>query len=56
MVLKVKVSPELVAGDVDEVRKDIDVFRRNMTSGLESGRLRRLPRWPQGCRSVGWVS
>ena len=38
MVLKVKVSPELVAGDVDEgYGKIADVFRRNMTSGLEIG-------------------
>ena len=38
MVLKVKVSPELVAGDVDEgYGKLADAFRRNMTSGQEIG-------------------
>ncbi len=38
MVLRVKVSPELVAGDVDEgYGKLADVFRRNMTSGQEIG-------------------
>ena len=34
MVLKVKVSPDLIAGDVDEgYGKVADVFRRNLTSG-----------------------
>ncbi len=38
MVLRVKVSPELVAGDVDEgYGKVADVFRRNLTSGQEIG-------------------
>jgi CubicO group peptidase (beta-lactamase class C family) len=38
MVLRVKVSPKLVAGDVDEgYGKLADVFRRNMTSGQEIG-------------------
>ena len=36
MVLKVKVSPDLIAGDVDEgYGKVADVFRRNLTSGQE---------------------
>jgi CubicO group peptidase (beta-lactamase class C family) len=38
MVLRVKVSPKLVAGDVDEgYGKLADVCRRNMTSGQEIG-------------------
>ena len=38
MVLKVKVSPDLIAGDVDEgYGKVADVFRRNLTSGQEVG-------------------
>ena len=38
MALNVKVSPELLAGDVDEgYGKLADVFRRNMTSGQEIG-------------------
>jgi CubicO group peptidase (beta-lactamase class C family) len=38
MVMKVKVSPDLIAGDVDEgYGKLADVFRRNMTSGQEIG-------------------
>ena len=38
VVLKVKVSPDLIAGDVDEgYGKVADVFRRNMTSGQEVG-------------------
>ena len=38
MVLKVRVSPDLIAGDVDEgYGKVADVFRRNMTSGQEVG-------------------
>ena len=38
MVLKVKVSPDLVYGDVDEgYGKVADVFRRNMASGQEVG-------------------
>ncbi len=38
MVLKVKVSPNLIAGDVDEgYGKVADAFRRNMTSGQEIG-------------------
>ncbi len=38
MVLRVKVAPELVGGDVDEgYGKLADVFRRNMTSGQEIG-------------------
>lgn len=38
MVLKVKVSRELIAGDVDEgYGKLADVFHRNMTSGQEIG-------------------
>jgi hypothetical protein len=37
-VLKVKVSPDLIAGDVDEgYGKVADVFRRNLTSGQEVG-------------------
>jgi CubicO group peptidase (beta-lactamase class C family) len=38
MVLKVTVSPDLIAGGVDEgYGKVADVFRRNMTSGQEIG-------------------
>ena len=38
MVLKVKVSPDLIAGDVNEgYGKVADVFRRNLTSGQEVG-------------------
>ena len=38
MVLKVKVSPDLISGDVDEgYGKVADVFRRVMTSGQEVG-------------------
>ncbi|MGN6335102.1 serine hydrolase domain-containing protein [Mycobacterium sp.] len=38
MVMKVKVSPDTIAGDVDEgYGKLADVFRRNMTSGQEIG-------------------
>lgn len=38
MVVRVKVSPELIAGDVDEgYGKLADAFRRNMTSGQEIG-------------------
>ncbi|MDT5151103.1 MAG: hypothetical protein QOI01_2836, partial [Mycobacterium sp.] len=38
MVMNVKVSPDLIAGDVDEgYGKLADVFRRNMTSGQEIG-------------------
>jgi len=38
VVLKVKVSPGLIAGDVDEgYGKVADVFRRNLTSGQEVG-------------------
>ena len=38
VVLKVKVSPDLIAGDVDEgYGKVADVFRRNLTSGQEVG-------------------
>ncbi len=38
MVLKVKVSPDLIGGDVDEgYGKVADAFRRNMTSGQEVG-------------------
>ncbi|MGE5531955.1 MAG: serine hydrolase domain-containing protein [Bacteroidota bacterium] len=38
MVLRVKVSPDSIAGDVDEgYGKLADVFRRNMTSGQEIG-------------------
>jgi CubicO group peptidase (beta-lactamase class C family) len=38
MVLSVKVSPDLIAGGVDEgYGKVADVFRRNMTSGEEIG-------------------
>jgi CubicO group peptidase (beta-lactamase class C family) len=38
MVPKVKVSPDLMSGDVDEgYGKLADVFRRNMTSGQEIG-------------------
>ena len=38
MVLKVKVSPGSIAGDVDEgYGKLADAFRRNMTSGQEIG-------------------
>jgi hypothetical protein len=38
VVLKVRVSPDLIAGDVDErYGKVADVFRRNMTSGQEVG-------------------
>jgi CubicO group peptidase (beta-lactamase class C family) len=38
MVFKVKVSPDLIAGGVDEgYGKVADVFRRNMTSGQEIG-------------------
>ncbi|HME46566.1 serine hydrolase domain-containing protein [Mycobacterium sp.] len=38
MVLRVKVSPDLIAGEVDEgYGKVADVFRRNMTSGHEVG-------------------
>ena len=38
MVLKVRVSPDLIAGDVDEgYGKVADVFRRNLTSGQEVG-------------------
>ena len=38
MVLKVTVSPDLIAGDVDEgYGKVADVFRRNLTSGQEVG-------------------
>ena len=38
MVLKVKVSPDLIAGDADDGYGRIaDVFRRNLTSGQEIG-------------------
>jgi hypothetical protein len=38
LVLKVKVSPDLIAGDVDEgYGKVADVFRRNLISGQEVG-------------------
>ena len=38
MVIKVKVSPDSIVGDVDEgYGKLVDVFRRNMTSGEEIG-------------------
>jgi CubicO group peptidase (beta-lactamase class C family) len=38
MVMKVKVSPDSIAGEVDEgYGKLADVFRRNMTSGQEIG-------------------
>ena len=38
LVLKVRVSPDLIAGDVDEgYGKVADVFRRNLTSGQEVG-------------------
>jgi hypothetical protein len=38
MVLRVRVSPGLIAGDVDEgYGKLADVFRGNMTSGDEIG-------------------
>ena len=38
MVMRVKVSPDSIAGDVDEgYGKLADVFRRNMTSGQEIG-------------------
>ena len=38
VVLKVRVSPDLIAGDVDEgYGKVADVFRRNLTSGQEVG-------------------
>ena len=38
MVLKVRVSPDLIAGDVDEgYGKVADVFRRKMTIGQEVG-------------------
>jgi CubicO group peptidase (beta-lactamase class C family) len=38
MVLKVKVSPDLISGDVDEgYGKVADVFRRNLSSGQEIG-------------------
>jgi Beta-lactamase len=38
MVMRVKVSPGTIAGDVDEGHgKLADVFRRNMTSGQEIG-------------------
>ena len=38
MVLKVEVSPDLIAGDVDEgYGKVADVFRRNLNSGQEVG-------------------
>ena len=38
MVLKVKVSPDLIGGDVDEgYGKVADAFRRNMTSGQDVG-------------------
>jgi len=38
MVMKVKVSPDSIVGDVDEgYGKLVDVFRRNMTSGEEIG-------------------
>jgi CubicO group peptidase (beta-lactamase class C family) len=38
MVLRVKVPPDLMAGDVDEgYGKVADVFRRNLTSGQEIG-------------------
>jgi len=38
VVLKVRVSPDLIAGDVDEgYGKVADVFRRNMTIGQEVG-------------------
>jgi CubicO group peptidase (beta-lactamase class C family) len=38
MVLKVKVSPDLIGGDVDEgYGKVADVFRRNLSSGQEIG-------------------
>ena len=38
MVLRIKVSPDLIAGDVDEgYGKVADVFRDNMTSGQEVG-------------------
>jgi CubicO group peptidase (beta-lactamase class C family) len=38
LVLKVKVSPGLIAGDVDEgYGRVADVFRRNLTSGQEVG-------------------
>jgi CubicO group peptidase (beta-lactamase class C family) len=38
MVMKVKVSPDTIAGDADEgYGKIADVFRRNMTSGKEIG-------------------
>ena len=38
MVMRVKVSPDLIGGDVDEVYgKLADVFCRNMTSGQEIG-------------------
>ena len=49
-----KVSPELVAGDVDEgYGKGADMFRRNLTSGQEVGATRRrLPRWHEGYQFV----
>jgi CubicO group peptidase (beta-lactamase class C family) len=38
MVMKMKVSPDLIGGDVDEgYGKFADVFRRNMTGGQEIG-------------------
>src|SRR6476659_4419445 len=38
MVMRVKVSPDSIGGDVDEgYGKLVDVFRRNMTSGEEIG-------------------
>ena len=38
MVMKVKVSPDSIGGDVDEgYGKLADVFRRNMISGEEIG-------------------
>src|SRR6478672_5482468 len=38
MVLKVKVSPDLIGGDVNEgYGKVADVFRRNLSSGQEIG-------------------
>ncbi len=42
MAQRVKVSPDLIGGDVDEgYGKVADVFRRNMVSGQRSGRLSR---------------
>ena len=56
MVLKVKVSPELIAGDVDQgYGKIADVFRRNMTSGQEIQPLAPSTARQESRRSVGRI-